>query len=161
VYLLLIDWPCSCTGDLAFGSPFGMLSGVTESTPVVASMDKGISSYSSGDVHSMKYNTINSVEVINEASAFGTFLSSIPSYIRPVVMNLPTFRHFLRSRNALSAMAVTAVSKRINSSKPIVRADFLTQLLAGRDAQGNPMQGAELSSEALTLLVAGSDTTAK
>jgi benzoate 4-monooxygenase len=138
-----------------------MLSGVKENTPVVASMDKGISSYSSGDAHSMKYNTINAVKAINEASAFGSFLGSVPSYLRPLVMNLPTFKNSLNSRKGLAAMAVTAVSKRINSSKPILRADFLTELLAGRDAQGNPMQGAELSAEALTLIVGGSDTTAK
>jgi benzoate 4-monooxygenase len=138
-----------------------MLSSVKENTPIVASMDKGISSYSSGDAHSMKYDTINAVKAINEASAFNSFLGSVPSYIRPFVMNLPTFKHSLHSRKALAAMAVTAVSKRINTSKPILRADFLTQLLAGRDAQGNPMHGAELSAEAFSLMVGGSDTTAK
>lgn len=44
---------------------------------------------------------------------------------------------------------------------PSDRNDLLSKLQKGKDAEGNPMGRAELTAEALTQLIAGSDTTSK
>jgi len=59
--------------------------------------------------------------------------------------------------NNLTGIAVAAVEKRL--SEPSDRNDLLSKLQKGKDAQGNPMCRAELVAEALTQLIAGSDTT--
>jgi len=50
-----------------------------------------------------------------------------------------------------------AVAKRLATSTD--RVDLLSKLQEGRDGNGNPMGKTELTAEALTLLIAGSDTT--
>jgi len=52
---------------------------------------------------------------------------------------------------------VAAVAKRLAS--PAYRTDLLSKLQQGKDEDGNPMGRAELTAEALTQLIAGSDTT--
>jgi benzoate 4-monooxygenase len=54
---------------------------------------------------------------------------------------------------------VAAVEKRLQ--EPSDRNDLLSKLQHGKDAEGNPMGRAELTAEALTQLIAGSDTTSK
>lgn len=56
-------------------------------------------------------------------------------------------------------IAVAAVEKRL--SEPSDRNDLLSKLQKGKDADGNPMGRNELTAEALTQLIAGSDTTSK
>ncbi|KAI0091644.1 cytochrome P450 monooxygenase pc-bph [Irpex rosettiformis] len=148
-------------GDLAFGAPFGMLPAVKAETPVAESIEQAMNAFTSDDdAKAIQYLTINAIDTINRSSAFNSFIGSLPSWFRPHVMNLPFFKHKFGARKKLAAMAATAVSKRINSVKPILRADFLSKLLEGRDGNGEPMGKQELSSEALSLLVGGSDTVA-
>ena len=72
---------------------------------------------------------------------------------------LPMFKKSLHTRSLLARMAITALAKRLASGE--ARADFLTKLIAARDDNGQPLPEHELSAEALSLLVAGSDTTSK
>ncbi|KAI0825669.1 cytochrome P450 monooxygenase pc-bph [Irpex lacteus] len=147
-------------GDLAFGAPFGMLPAVKAETPVAQSAEQAMDTFTSKGSDSIKYHTINAVQTINASSAFNSFIGSLPKWARPYIKNFPTFKRELGSVKALGAMAVTAVSRRLNSTKPILRRDFLAKLLEGRDGHGQPLGKQELASEALSLLVGGSDTTA-
>ena len=54
-------------------------------------------------------------------------------------------------------MAIAAVEKRL--AQPSDRNDILSKLQMGKDAEGKPMCRAELTTEALSQLVGGSDTT--
>ena len=47
------------------------------------------------------------------------------------------------------------------SCHPTDRIDLLSKLQQGRDSEGKPMGREELTAEALTLLIAGSDNTSK
>ena len=65
-------------------------------------------------------------------------------------------------------MAIAAVSKRMAESTEkkaerdaVGRTDLLAKLQEGKDEDGNPMGQKELTAEALTQLIAGSDTTSK
>jgi len=51
------------------------------------------------------------------------------------------------------------VEKRL--AQPSDRNDLLSKLQKAKDAEGKPMGRAELTAEALTQLIAGSDTTSK
>jgi len=57
----------------------------------------------------------------------------------------------------LAGLAIAAVSKRLKS--PTDRVDLLSKLQQGKDDEGKPMGRPELTAEALTQLIAGSDTT--
>ena len=138
-----------------------MLPAVKAETLVAQSAEQAMDTFPSKGSDSIKYHTINAVKTINASNAFATFIGSLPKWARPYIMNSPTFKPELGSRKALGAMAVTAVSRRLNSTKPILRRDFLAKLLEGRDGHGQPLGKQELASEALSLLVGGSDTTAK
>ncbi len=56
-------------------------------------------------------------------------------------------------------MSIAAVNKRL--SEPSDRNDLLSRLQKGKDANGYPMGRAELTAEAQTQIVGGSDTIAK
>lgn len=62
-------------------------------------------------------------------------------------------------------IAIAAVSKRLAAGNSHLtsegRTDLLEKLQAGKDENGNPMGQLELTAEALTQLIAGSDTTSK
>lgn len=139
-----------------------MLEAVKDAAPVALSQKEALASYTaSGGPTSLKYRFVPAIKTVNEASAFNTFLGCLPTWLRPFAMSFPSFKQSSDSRKALSTMAITAVSKRISNDKELLRRDFLTKLLEGRDAEGKPLGSEELSSEALSLLVAGSDTTSK
>lgn len=139
-----------------------MLPRVKAETPVAQSAEQAMNTFtSSKTVNSIQYQTINAIQCINGSSAFGSVLGSLPAAVRPHIMSLPMFKPGFRARKSLASMAVTAVSRRINSETPVLRTDFLSKLLEGRDERGLPLGKQELSSEALSLLVGGSDTVAK
>lgn len=65
-------------------------------------------------------------------------------------------------------MAIAAVSKRLAEPPEekahrdaVGRTDLLTKLQEGKDEDGYPMGQKELTAEAMTQLIAGSDTTSK
>ena len=59
----------------------------------------------------------------------------------------------------LAGIAIAQVAKRLTT--PTDRTDLLGKLQEGKDDEGNPMGREELTAEALTQLIAGSDTTSK
>ncbi len=144
------------TGDLAFGSPFGMLVAARDSTQIATSQKAAMESYGVEDAK-LEYVTISAVDAVNVASSIVVFLGVLPPWIRPIMARF--FATKMRATGELASMVVTAVAKRLVSS--VSRQDLLSKLLEGRDEQDTALSKNELSAESLTLLVAGSDTTAK
>ncbi len=83
----------------------------------------------------------------------------LPAWWRPLVRQLPWYRNGSKDVQSLAGIAIMAVAKRLAMETD--RVDLLSKLQAGRDGDGNPMSREELTAEALTLLIAGSDTTSK
>jgi len=61
----------------------------------------------------------------------------------------------------LAGLAIAAVNKRLSTPDQGRPTDLLSKLQTGKDDSGNPMGREELTAEALTQLIAGSDTTSK
>ncbi|MEA2666133.1 MAG: hypothetical protein QOI11_3077, partial [Candidatus Eremiobacteraeota bacterium] len=83
-------------------------------------------------------------------SAFGELLDLIPFH--------PATRRFTRARAQLDAVIYRLVEQR--RAEPADRGDLLSILLSARDEEGRPMPDTLVRDEALTLLLAGHETTA-
>lgn len=83
----------------------------------------------------------------------------LPPLWRPIARKLPWYKKGQSNVQSLAGIAIMAVAKRL--ARPTDRTDLLSKLQSGKDEDGNPMGRAELTAEALTLLIAGSDTTSK
>lgn len=136
-------------GDLAFGAPFGML----EKGKDIAEMRK-----SPNDPP--KY--VAAVEVLNRRGEVSATLGCMPSLI-PFAKYIPDrfFTEGIRAVENLAGIAIARVNERL---KPEVaanntRVDLLARLMEGKDHTGNTLGRQELTAEALTQLIAGSDTT--
>ncbi|KAJ4304799.1 hypothetical protein N0V90_000327 [Kalmusia sp. IMI 367209] len=137
-------------GDLAFGTPFGMVErGRDECESILPGKP-------------MVY--IPGAETLNRRGEVSSTIGLLPA-IRPFARYLPDpfFWKGLSSVKHLHGMAEAAVAKRLVASEKGFqstgkRHDILEMLLQSKDANGNPMSRTELVSEALTQLIAGSDT---
>jgi benzoate 4-monooxygenase len=69
----------------------------------------------------------------------------------------PFFSKGIRAVENLAGIATARVQQRL--SKPSDRVDLLARLMEGKDEKGERLGRAELTAEALTQLIAGSDTT--
>lgn len=79
-----------------------------------------------------------------------------PQYWRPIVKRLPGYRSKNDRMKSLARIAIAAIDDRI--AYPTDRDDLLNKLQSIRDAEGKPMSREELTAEAVTFLIAGSDT---
>lgn len=136
-----------------------MLESGQDAAPVALSETEAVNSYYSDHKTKIECTTVPAVKTINETVDFNTFLGCFPPQWHWVFLKLPMFKKSLHTRSLLARMAITALAKRLASGE--ARADFLTKLIAARDDNGQPLPEHELSAEALSLLVAGSDTTSK
>ena len=102
---------------------------------------------------------IPAVRILNGRGEFSVSMGVLPPWCRPFVRNLPWYAQGKRDVKSLAGIAIMAVAKRLAS--PTDRVDLLSKLQEGRDSEGKPMGREELTAEALTLLIAGSDTTSK
>lgn len=144
-------------GDLAFGSPFGMLLAAKDSAPVATSYEKAIASYGEEGV-APEVVSIPAVQILNDRGEFSAAMGVLPPAWRPVVKRyIPWYSKGDRAVKNLAGIAVAAVSKRL--ATPNYRVDLLSKLQEGKDDEGRPMGREELTAEALTQLIAGSDTT--
>ncbi|KAI1327201.1 cytochrome p450 benzoate 4-monooxygenase [Xylariaceae sp. FL0255] len=141
-------------GDLAFGAPFGMVS---------RGRDECESTRPGGPVE-----YVPGAETLNRRGEVSSTLGLLPS-LRPWARWLPDpfFSKGLQSVANLHGIAVAAVNKRLEDTnanpdskgdKKTKRHDILEMLIESKDTSGNPMPRDELISEALTQLIAGSDT---
>ncbi|TFL04488.1 cytochrome P450 monooxygenase pc-bph [Pterulicium gracile] len=137
-------------GDLAFGAPFGMIETGADAAPVPK-----------GGVIDCKDETeiehVPAVQIINDRGEFSMSLGVLPPSWRPIVRRLPWFSNGGMAVRRLAGIAIVAVNKRLKT--PTDRVDLLQKLMQGKDDQGLPMGREELTAEAQTQLIAGSDTT--
>lgn len=147
------------SGDLAFGAPFGMLVACKDSAPVAVSHKEAMAAYGKANKDSMEIQYFPAVQVLNDRGEFSASLGVLPPYLRPLVKRLPWFSKGNQAVQRLAGIAVAAVARRL--ANPIDRVDLLAKLQDGRDDDGKPMGREELTAEALTQLIAGSDTTSK
>ncbi|SCV72156.1 BQ2448_4850 [Microbotryum intermedium] len=158
-------------GDLAFGSPFGMLERDAADIVAITREDGSV-------FHAP------AVKILNERGEYSATQGSLPPFIRPYMKYFdPWFARGLASVNNLSGIARHRVGKRLEEGSGD-RKDILAHLLAARDGDGRKMPRDELTAEgeptilfsprplkstglnlvliplaALTQLIAGSDTT--
>ncbi|KAK0466864.1 cytochrome P450 monooxygenase [Desarmillaria tabescens] len=143
--------------DLAFGAPFGMITAAKDFALVPKDQHTVMSSY--GKVGA-KYATreIKVIKTLSGLSPLTATFGPFPKWWRPLLKRTPWFWKAGKDFDAMIGMGILAVSKRLEV--PTDRNDLLSKLQAGKDEDGNPMSREELTAEALTLLIAGSDTTA-
>jgi benzoate 4-monooxygenase len=151
------------SGDLAFGQPFGMLHACKDSAPVALSQAEAMGAY--GSAKGYKVTSIPAVQILNDRGEFSASIGVLPPAWRPLVKKLiPWYRNGSKAVKNLAGLAVAAVAKRLDRdamAEDSSRVDLLTKLQEGKDDEGNPMGREELTAEALTQLIAGSDTTSK
>ena len=100
------------------------------------------------------------VRVLNDRGEYSASMGVLPPQWRPLARRLPWFARGNRAVSRLAGIAVAAVARRL-AAPAGDRTDLLAKLQEGRDDNGDPMGREELTAEALTQLIAGSDTTSK
>jgi benzoate 4-monooxygenase len=134
-------------GDLAFGQPFGMLEKGKDITEIQMTPDAPIS-------------YAPAVQVLNRRGEVSGTLGCFPA-LKPFAKYLPDpfFSQGLTAVENLAGMAVARVSQRLDGKQDVERVDLLARLMEGKDEKGAKLGREELTAEALTQLIAGSDTT--
>ncbi|KAF8348539.1 cytochrome P450 monooxygenase [Amanita rubescens] len=147
-------------GDLSFGAPFGML----ESGKDIAMAPKHhgsqqalMNSYGKEEINSDVIG-IPAVEILNGRGDFSMCIGVLPPSWRPIVSKLPGYRFGTDCVQYLAGISIMAVAKRL--ANPTDRNDLLSKLQNGRDDEGKPLGAEELTAEAQTFLIAGSDSSA-
>ncbi|KAI9062240.1 cytochrome P450 monooxygenase pc-bph [Trametes sanguinea] len=143
-------------GDLAFGAPFGMLVACKDSAPVAVKAQDAMEKYGKEAEYEVEH--FPAVQVLNDRGEYSASMGVLPPHWRPLVKRIPWYSKGNQAVQRLAGIAIAAVAKRL-ASGVTDRRDLLAKLQEGRDDNGNPMGRAELTAEALTQLIAGSDTT--
>lgn len=157
-------------GDLAFGSPFGMIAAQRDSAPMLEHVPGEDPKSSARQVKH-----VPAIKILNDRGDFAASLGVMPTWWRPWAKRLPWYAKGNEAVQCLAGLAVAAVAKRLEEGLPDdeddegeeeeelkvkkKRTDLLEKLLQGKDENGAPMGREELTAEALTQLIAGSDTT--
>ncbi|KAM5352762.1 hypothetical protein ACJ41O_005484 [Fusarium nematophilum] len=134
-------------GDLAFGAPFGMLANGADVAEVRATPD-------SEPIYA------SAIEILNRRGEVSATLGCYPQ-LKPYAKWLPDsfFSNGLNAVQNLAGIAIARVKARLDNPPSVERMDLLARLMEGRDEKGEPLGREELTAEALTQLIAGSDTT--
>ena len=139
-----------------------MILAAKDSAPVAKSHEEVFASYGK-DTKEVEvkdlFVEIPAVQILNARGDYSATMGVLPPWWRPLVRRLPWFAKGNEAVKNLAGIAVAAVSRRLAS--PTDRIDLLKRLQEGKDDEGNPMGREELTAEALTQLIAGSDTTSK
>lgn len=102
------------------------------------------------------------IQVLNRRGEVCGALGCYPA-LKPYAQYLPDrfFRDGLNAVEILAGIAVARVNQRLEAGKEGKgeRVDLLARLMEGKDENGNKLGREELTAEALTQLIAGSDTT--
>lgn len=133
-------------GDLAFGAPFGML-------------DKGKDVAEVQKTPNSKVTSAPAIEVLNRRGEVSGTLGCYPQ-LKPYARYLPDsfFSKGVEAVENLAGIAVARVEARLQNPDT-GRVDLLARLMEGQDEKGEKLGRQELTAEALTQLIAGSDTT--
>lgn len=102
------------------------------------------------------------VEVLNRRGEVSSTIGCLPS-LKPYAKFLPDsfFRAGVRAVEDLAGIAAARVNARLDApdEEKSQRKDLLARLMEGKDENGEKLGREELTVEALTQLIAGSDTT--
>jgi benzoate 4-monooxygenase len=100
------------------------------------------------------------IEILNRRGEVSATLGCLPQ-LKPYARWLPDpfFSRGLEAVQSLAGIAIARVKARLDNPPDINRKDLLARLMEGRDEKGDPLGREELTAEALTQLIAGSDTT--
>lgn len=134
-------------GDLAFGAPFGMLRAGADIAEVRSSPD-------AAPIYAP------AIEILNRRGEVSATLGCMPG-LKAYAKWLPDpfFSRGLHAVANLAGIAIARVKSRLDDPPAMDRKDLLARLMEGRDEKGEPLGREELTAEALTQLIAGSDTT--
>ena len=136
-------------GDLAFGAPFGMLENGKDFAEVRLKPDAPPT-------------FAPAIEVLNRRGEVSNAIGCLPQ-IKPYAKYLPDpfFSKGIEAVENLAGIAIARVNQRLEAAEKgdVQRVDLLARLMEGKDENGNKLGRAELTAEALTQLIAGSDTT--
>ncbi|EJC97642.1 cytochrome P450 monooxygenase pc-bph [Fomitiporia mediterranea MF3/22] len=151
--------------DLAFALPFGMLRNAKDAA--LTAVDQKAAMSENGQVNTdmqdiekpvVAVREVPAVKVLNGRSEYSASMGVLPPWWRPIVRLLPWYADGSQDVEDLAGLAVAAVAKRL--AIPTDRTDLLSKLQQGRHEDGRPLNREELTADALTQLIAGSDTTA-
>jgi len=100
------------------------------------------------------------VEVLNRRGEVSGTLGCYPQ-LKPWAKYLPDpfYSQGLEAVKNLAGIAVARVAQRLDGKQDVGRVDLLARLMEGKDEKGEKLGREELTAEALTQLIAGSDTT--
>lgn len=133
----------------AFGAPFNMLPKGADIAEVRKRPDSP-PSYAAA------------ITVLNRRGEVSSTIGCLPA-LKPYAKYMPDpfFRNGVRAVENLAGIAVARVNARLDAPdhENGGRKDLLSRLMEGRDETGEKLGRAELTAEALTQLIAGSDTT--
>lgn len=136
-------------GDLAFGAPFGMLEKAADVAEVQLTPNAPPT-------------TAPAIEVLNRRGEVSNAIGCMPQ-IKPYAKYIPDpfFYKGVEAVKNLAGIAIARVNERLAAAErgEIQRVDLLARLMEGKDENGNKLCREELTAEALTQLIAGSDTT--
>lgn len=134
-------------GDLAFGAPFGMLEKGKDIAEVRTSPDAP-PTYAPA------------IEVLNRRGEVSGTIGCYPA-LKPYAKYLPDpfFSKGVKAVENLAGIATARVGARLDNPASVDRVDLLARLMEGKDENGEQLGRQELTAEALTQLIAGSDTT--
>jgi benzoate 4-monooxygenase len=136
-------------GDLAFGAPFGMLEKGADVAEVQLEPNAPPTS-------------APAIEVLNRRGEVSNTIGIMP-WIKPYAKYIPDpfFYKGMAAIQNLAGIAIARVNERLAAAErgEITRVDLLARLMEGKDENGEKLGRAELTAEALTQLIAGSDTT--
>ncbi|KAF8712308.1 Cytochrome P450 monooxygenase, partial [Rhizoctonia solani] len=145
-------------GDLALGSPFGLIQAQTDSSPSIESIDA-----SGQPVRGTM--RVPVIETIAGAAFTGMTVGVFPSWAHRLLRLLPWNISGTNNRINLLKLATASVEARIkrgsikDSEYGGRGIDLVDKLLEAKNDDGSPLSANELYAEAVMLLVAGSDTT--
>lgn len=109
-----------------------------------------------------KPTTAPAIEVLNRRGEVSNAIGCYPA-IKPYAKYLPDpfFSKGVEAVENLAGIAIARVCQRLDAAEKgeITRVDLLARLMEGKDENGEKLGRAELTAEALTQLIAGSDTT--
>jgi benzoate 4-monooxygenase len=133
--------------DLTFGSPFGMLESGKDQAFVK-------------DPATGKVTIAPAIQVLNRRGEVSGTLGCAP-WVKQFAKYLPDkfFTEGVKAVEDLAGIAIARVSDRLDHGIGNEREDLLKKLMDGRDEHGKPLGRKETEAEALTMLIAGSDTT--
>lgn len=136
-------------GDLAFGKSFGMLKSGEDRVEIM-------------DHPGSKPRYTSAIDSFNKRGAVYAALGCLPS-LKPYARWSPDpfFRIGISSGKEVAGIGILRVNERLQASQEVKeqRVDILARLMEGKDSNGQPLGRDELTGEAMTQLVAGSDTT--